>query len=368
MCIPYTLSFEMLFVLRVSFLGPWLPELGISLHWLSTAWAQLAGARSLSLSRKTEKEQCDSGLRRWISGTKQKASDEWKYPDPGEQAELSCSGKVSNVGLAVWRLRPNCNWKTFLLVLGFGPSTDDAGNRETGSTEGPWQRVQWPVKHFYCQWCSDNYMSCRSNQGRLFPSGGWKLCFVLVLLGGGGGGRRGAGRKGEQYDIPQYGIAANLSVCSSVFCLSHFDSRYSDTTSEVEWKEKLVNGDICGVVTDAREDVGGRKRFSTTTLHMWKAQLNRQDLVNSSYVYSRRLFLCAGCTHEELLEFFFFPLCIRNQCLFAVTDSEHSFWLFYKEFPNSLTGPEFSYSFNKTYRDGVPEIGEIFSIVSLYLW
>lgn len=280
MCIlPYTLSFEMLFVLRVSFLQrPWLPELCISLHWLNTAWAQLAGTHSLN-----QRRQRRSSVTQACGGESAAPN---KKPQMSENTQTLARKPtyralvVSYVGLAVRRLRPDCNWKTSFLVLGFGPCTDDAGNRETGSTEGPWQHVQWPVKHFYCQWCSDNHMSCRSNQGRLFPSGGWKLCFVLVFLGGGGGGQRGLGSKGEQCNmIPWYGVQVKpirvfvtLAVLYERFCLFHFDSCYSNTTSEVEWKEKVVKGDLCAVVTEAREDVGGSKIFSTTKLHMWRAR------------------------------------------------------------------------------------------------
>lgn len=166
----------------------------------------------------------------------------------------------SYVGLAAWRFRPNCRWKTSSLVLGFGRSSDDAGNRETGSTEGSWQRVSWPVKHFYCQWCSENYMSCRSNQGRLFPSGGWKLCFVLVLLGG----RRKFGREGKWPGVTMWWSCLMFSthcfVCSmlihvTVTQLDHFRSGW-------EWKETLVKDDLCTVAPEARAVKSSRRQSS----------------------------------------------------------------------------------------------------------
>lgn len=251
-------------VLRVTFLQKlWLPELCISLHWVNTAWVQFAGVCPPNLSQKTEKEQCDSGLQRPISGTKQKASDEWKYPDPGKEADLSCSGSLIRRSGGV-TLRPNCNWKTSSLVLGFGLSTDDAGNWETGSTEGPWQRISWPVKHFYCQWCSENYMSCRSNQGRLFPSGGWKLCFILVLLGGG----RRVGRKGKWYSVTSnqsmgwlYTLFSTCcSVCSMLICVTV--TQLHNFWSGRYWKETLVKDDLCTVVPEARAVKSSRRQSS----------------------------------------------------------------------------------------------------------
>lgn len=83
-----------------------------------------------------------------------------------------CALVVSYVGLAAWRFRPNSNWKTSSLVLGFWTFRwwcRKPGNWQHGGTLA---MRYVPVKHFYCQWSSENYTSCRQNQGRLFPSGG----------------------------------------------------------------------------------------------------------------------------------------------------------------------------------------------------
>lgn len=204
-------------------------------------------------------------------GTKQKASDEWKYPDPGKEANLSCSRSLirrsGSMTLSIQR-----QLETIFSCSGF--LDRPLRMQETGklaAQRDPGNAFRGQSSTFYCQWCRENYMSCRRNQERLFPSGGAKLCLILVLLCV----ARRVGRKGKGYVTSN--VLVTLTVRDTLFCL-----RCSDTTTRLQkWtgtkgnarKEWLMHHRFRGTC---------RKILSATKLHMWKGrQWIRQELINT---------------------------------------------------------------------------------------